>query len=458
MITNSDTIVAVSTPHGRGGIGVIRISGALALDHMRGLLGVTTFDPAPRKAYYKVLHDPSSSEVLDESVLTYFASPKSFTGEDVVELSCHGSPVVLTRIVDVLISLGCRPAKAGEFTLRALANKRLDVNQAEAIRDLIDSQSYAAASQALRQMSGELSAQLHPILAALMKIIVPLESSLEFVEEDLPAVYIEQIKHKLNDLIYRLDNLAKTYHTGRLIRNGLRVVLLGKPNVGKSSIFNELLAYERSIVTDVPGTTRDSLNETITVNDVPVVLTDTAGVRDSLDPVEQIGIERSKRAAIDADLLLLVFDATSEFTDEDELVLHYARSHKHLIVVNKCDSGNETISKSLLESVNDNYLQISVSSGLGFGELRSSISNAVNNSLGSHDEGAYMITSARHYDLLVASSEALRMSIASLEQNASEEIVLIGLYNALRSIGAITGETTSDDVLGQIFSTFCIGK
>lgn len=450
--------MAISTPYGRGGIGVIRVSGSLALDRVRGLIADANFNPVPKQAYYRDLRDPSTSELLDECILTYFKPPRSFTGEEVVELSCHGSPVVLTRIVSVLTDSGCRPAVAGEFTLRALSNKKLDVNQAEAIRDLIDAQSYAAASQAVRQLSGELSAQVRPLSQTLLDIIVPLESSLEFVEDDLPAVYVERIKAQLESLIKKLDNLAATYNTGKLLKDGAKTVLLGRPNVGKSSIFNGLLSYDRSIVTDVPGTTRDSLSEVVTIAGIPVVLIDTAGVRDSSDLIEQIGIERSRRAAADADLLLLVFDATADFDDEDRLVLSYAQSHKHLIVVNKCDGGERSIDKSLYDALGGNFLKVSANTGFGLEQLRSSIAATINAGHGSLDDCGYVVTSARHHDLLAVASESLRMSTVSLEQNAGEEIVLIGLYNALKAIGDITGETTSEDVLGQIFSTFCIGK
>lgn len=450
--------MAVSTPPGRGGIGVVRVSGGFALEYVCKLIADTAFKPIPNRAYYKVLRDPLDADLLDEGVLTYFASPRSFTGEDVIELSCHGSPVVLTRIVGVLTRLGCRPAVAGEFTLRALTNKKLDVSQAEAIRDLIDAQSYAAASQAMRQMSGELSAQVRPFSRALLDIIVPLESSLEFVEDDLPAVYVEQIKDQLRSLINKLQTLAATYSTGRLIRDGAKAVLLGRPNVGKSSIFNALLAYERSIVTNVPGTTRDSLSELVTIAGIPVLLIDTAGVRDSVDPVEQIGVERSKLAAVDADVLLLIFDATSEFTEEDQTILNYARQRRHLIVINKCDDFERSYDNSVQKAVGSNFLKISAITGFGLDQLRSAIAEVVTDGRYAHSDSNCVVTSARHHDLLALAAESLHMSIDLLEQDASEEIILVGLYNALRSIGDITGETTSDDVLGRIFSTFCIGK
>jgi tRNA modification GTPase len=316
----NNTIVAIATPPGRGGIGVVRISGPDSLFCARKLLSDDDFSPAPNHVYVRDFLDPSTGQIIDHGVLTYFKSPHSFTGEDVVELSCHGSPILLSRIVSVVISLGIRSAIAGEFTMQAVANKRLDLSQAEAIRDLINAHSRVASSQALRQLNGELSSYIQPIHDALLEIIVILESSLEFVDEDLPDVFVENTKQRILAVLAKVQHLASTFKVGKFLKDGYKVALVGRPNVGKSSIFNVLLHYDRSIVTHIPGTTRDSVSEYINLNDLPILLTDTAGVRSSEDEVEKLGIERTHRVVVDADLVLIVLDGSSELTAEDQQI------------------------------------------------------------------------------------------------------------------------------------------
>lgn len=449
----ADTIAALSTPPGRSGIGVIRLSGTHSLLIARRLIQDAQFTPAPNQVVLKSLYDLHSGEVLDRALVTYFKAPHSFTGEDVVELSCHGSPVLLRQILDIILSLDVRPAAPGEFTLRALSNGRLNLSQAEAVRDLINAQTSAAARQAARQMNGELSNFLQPVKEALLDIIVPLESSLEFVEDDLPDIAIDQINAKLSGLISRVEKLAATFQSGRLLRDGLKVTLVGRPNVGKSSVFNALLVSDRAIVTDVPGTTRDTLSEVINVQGIPVLLTDTAGVRSSSDKIEALGVERTRRAIADADLLIVILDNSQSLTSEDEEVLAEVSGNLHLIVYNKSDL------PSAEQSVNNqrfNSLHVSARTGAGLKDLRAAII-APFAERDSHDTGL-LITDARHFDLLRRTQSALSVASESLAARLSEELILVGLYDALRYLGEITGETTPDDVLSQIFSTFCIGK
>ncbi|MGI9106744.1 MAG: tRNA uridine-5-carboxymethylaminomethyl(34) synthesis GTPase MnmE [Pyrinomonadaceae bacterium] len=451
-----DTIVALSTPPGRGGIGVIRLSGEHALAYARSLLRDDNFSPAPNRATLRKIYAPLNGELLDRSLITYFKSPHSFTGEDIVELSCHGSPVLLLHIIDALLSFGARAADPGEFTLRALVHGRLNLSQAEAVRDLIDAQTETAVRQAARQLGGELSARLQPTKDALLEIIVPLESSLEFVEDDLPQITLESISLQLLNLILSLDELAQTFRAGRLLKDGLKVVLVGRPNVGKSSVFNKLLATDRAIVTEVPGTTRDSLSELLNIKGVPVLLTDTAGIRDSQDPVEYLGIERTRRAIADADLVILVLDGSQPLTPEDKIIFADVAGNKCIAALNKSDLKGHADFRH--EGFFDHSLSVSISAktGAGLDDLRAVIMEPFE--AGVTDKAGFLITNARHYDLLRRSANALNLSKILVEQGASEDLILTGLYESLRYLGEITGETTSEDILSQIFATFCIGK
>lgn len=454
------TIVALSTPPGRGGIGIVRLSGPDALVITSSLLADPAFSPEPNHTTLKDIVDPADGTVIDTGLLTYFRAPRSFTGEDVVEFSCHGSPVVLRHLVTAALALDARLAGPGEFTLRALANGRLNLSQAEAIRDLIDAQTDAGARQAARQMRGELSAFLQPFKDRLLSIIVLLESALEFVEDDLPVLAVERIHTDLNALQSEIIVLAGTYRSGRLVRDGIKVALAGRPNVGKSSLFNRLLASDRAIVTDIPGTTRDSLSEFIDLDGIPVHLTDTAGLRESGDVVEQLGVERTRRAMTDAELVIVVLDGSEPLTPDDDAILADAENAAtpFIIARNKSDLRGEphVCSSAFRRSGASAVAEVSALTGTGLDELKRAIVDAVG--LDHTESSGLLITATRHHDLLLRTAAALKDSRDLLDQRASEELVLVGLHNALRFLGEITGETTPDQILGQIFATFCIGK
>lgn len=456
-MSNTDTIVALSTPPGRSGIGVLRLSGTRALEIARLLVADKNYTLEANRVSLKILRVPGTNEILDQALVSYFRSPNSFTGEDVIELSCHGSPVILRRLIDFSLSFNARLADPGEFTLRALSNGRLNLSQAEAIRDLIDAQTDAAARQAARQLGGELSFRLQPFKDQLLDIIVPLESSLEFVEDDLPEIKAQQFKNKLLDLTDQIEKLSLTFHTGHLLRDGLKIALVGRPNVGKSTIFNKLLLSDRAIVSAIPGTTRDSLSESINIHGLPVLLTDTAGIRQSNDEIETLGVERTRRAMVDADLTAVILDGSQPRTAEDDAIINEIIDLPHLIVFNKSDLGDATVDAQFCFCRSEHpCLRVSAKTGDGIEHLRDALVSPFIKS-DTHDAGL-LITDARHFDLLQRTRDALRASIELLEQRASEELVLLGLYNALHLLGEITGETTSDDVLGRIFATFCIGK
>lgn len=450
-----DTIVALGTPAGRSAIGIIRLSGPDSLSVCRAIVRDPHFKPQPSQAVLKSLRSNGSGSIIDKALLTYFAAPNSFTGEDVVEISCHGSPVILRQVVDLTLELGARLAGPGEFTLRALSNGKLNLTQAEAIRDLINAQTEAASQQAVRQMMGELSARLRGPEQRLIQVIVQLESALEFVEDDLPQLGKEQIAGDLADLATDLDRLASSFEMGHLLRDGLRVTLVGRPNVGKSSLFNKLLGTERTIVTDVPGTTRDTISEQISLHGIPITLTDTAGVRDSTDRIESIGVERTRQTMAEADLVVVVIDGSEDLRAEDLSVLSEVRAATHVVAINKSDLP-ASASHSSRFSLKAPAVKVSAVTGFGMERLCAAILDPFR-SFDSPNAG-FLVTDARHHDLLLRATVEIRSSIDLVLGGASEELALVGLHNGLRFLGEVTGETTPDEILSEIFSTFCIGK
>lgn len=443
-----NTVVALSTPRGRGALAVIRLSGSQAISIVQRMARVDSFEA--RHATLSQLRS-ADEEILDQVLVSCFPSPHSLTGEDVVEISCHGSPAIVRRIIDTTLALGAVLAGPGEFTLRALSNGKINLAQAEAIRDLIAAQTEAAVKQAARQLNGELSNALDPFKEKLIEVIVLLESALEFVEDDLPAPQLNQIEETLRLVAAGVDQLSASYSAGRLLQDGARVAITGRPNVGKSSLFNSLVRSERAIVTDVPGTTRDTLSESIDIGGVPVLLTDTAGLRETSDNIETLGIERTHRAMSDADLVLLVIDGASEVGPEDRDLLERTADSARLVVVNKCDLPSFVRCIPEVDAIN-----VSARTGEGLAALHYAILSRLN-SAGTGD-GSLLITNARHYDLLCGAKRELELARVCLVDRRSEEFVLAPLHNALRLLGQITGETTTEDILSEIFATFCIGK
>lgn len=440
-----NTIVALSTPRGRGALAVIRLSGpdAIAITQRMGLSEVED-----RKATLTTLTRPKDREVLDQVLLTCFRAPHSLTGEDVVEISCHGSPAVVRGIIDTTLELGAVLAGPGEFTLRALSNGKINLAQAEAIRDLIAAQTDAAVKQASRQLNGELSVALGPFKEKLIEAIVVLESALEFVEDDLPAVRVQEIEQELTAVSAGVEKLVRTFAAGRLLQEGIKVTITGRPNVGKSSLFNGLIERERAIVTDIPGTTRDTLSEAIDLEGIPVILTDTAGLRETTDGIETLGMERTRRAMGDSDLVLVVLDGSTELGPSDHDLLTQTENTRRLVVQNKSDLPGFAASSGCIN--------VSARTGEGLTTLRSAILASLHNN--GIEDGSLLITNARHYDLLCSTQRELEAARSALREGHSEELVLAPLHNALRFLGQITGETTTEDILSEIFATFCIGK
>jgi tRNA modification GTPase len=455
--TQNSTIVALATPQGYGGIGVIRLSGSQCVEIALKLLpSLDTSQLVPQRVTLQKLLHPETSQVLDEVLITWFKSPASFTGEDVVEISCHGSPVILSEILRLLCLQGARLADPGEFSLRAFLNGRMDLAQAEAINDLIHSQTLYQAQLAARQLRGELSTRLRPIKEGLTEMIVYFESSVEFVEDDLDALDIERFRKRIDELTAKITQLISSYRLGRLVRLGIRLALVGKPNVGKSSLFNSLLGRERAIVTHIPGTTRDTITETCAIHGIPVELIDTAGIRETSDAVEKIGVERTRTAIAEADYVIAVMDASSPLESDETEFLEQIPTNR--VVLNKCDLLSDSgTAKNETGFAGKPYLKVSALTGENIDALREAIYRDLTESASAVIEGG-IITSERHYAALENSLEALQRARSDLASGLTEEIVLVNLHEALRSLGVITGETLIGDIINQIFSTFCIGK
>ncbi len=442
-----DTIVAIATPPGRGGIGVVRLAGPEARAIAEPMLRLNR-KLEPGRAVRCDLIDPSTTPArIDEVVVTYFAKPHSYTTDDIVEISAHGSPVVLRHIVELSLAQGARLAEPGEFTMRAFLNGRLDLTQAEAVRDLIDATTLYQARVAARQMEGSVSRRIRPTKEQLLELIALLEAGIDFAEDDISVAPAEEILRRLRPIEQALRDLAATFDYGKLVHSGLTLAIVGRPNVGKSSLFNRLLEQDRAIVTAIPGTTRDLVSEGYAIDGIPIKFVDTAGIRPGQDLVETLGIERSYQAMADADLTLVVVDLSEPIEPGDIALIDRAKQQgRYILVGNKSDLPR-------VAEVSEEFVTVSAATGEGIDGLRERIAP-----VGAREQEPGFITSIRHQNLLRESIEALEQARKAVEFGIPHEMLLLDLYAALRPIDAITGATTADDILNRIFSTFCIGK
>jgi tRNA modification GTPase len=452
---DNDTIVAISTPPGRGGIGIVRLSGPAARTIAEPLLKLR-HPLAPTQARFAEILDNTGETpgiVLDEAVATFFEKPHSYTSEDIVEIAAHGSPVLLDFLVRQCLSAGARLAEPGEFTQRAFISGRLDLTQAEAVNDLIESTTLHQARIAAQQLGGSLSRKITPIKQQLIALIAALEAGIDFAEDDIDLLPSSEITAQIGAIQAPLIALEQTFAYGRIVREGFTLAIVGRPNAGKSSLFNRLIQRDRAIVTATPGTTRDLITEHVSLEGIPVELIDTAGLRDSKDEAELIGIAKSREAMADADVVLLVLDATTQIHEEDEAAIAALAGRPFLIVINKID-----LAPAVPQSRRYSHpvLETSALTGAGLSELSHAFVSLLTKEAPTTE--ATLLTNLRQQQAVSATLAALARSQQAVASIIPHEMILVDLYESLNALNTLTGNTTSDDILNLIFAKFCIGK
>ncbi|MGI6145222.1 MAG: tRNA uridine-5-carboxymethylaminomethyl(34) synthesis GTPase MnmE [Peptococcia bacterium] len=459
-----ETIAAISTAYGPAGVGIIRISGdeaaTIADKVFKSKSGVKIKDQDTYRITYGYIYD-QDGQLIDEALALTMRGPFSFTGEDVVELQCHGGIVVLQKVLALALKAGARLAEPGEFSKRAFLNGRLDLAQAEGIMEMINAKTETGVSVAASHLQGRLSEEIKACRQDLLELISFLEADLDFPEEDFERLSNEEILRRLTKVTEKIKNILQSFMKGRIIREGLKVALVGKPNVGKSSLLNTLLKTKRAIVTDIPGTTRDTIEEFYNLGGIPLLLIDTAGIRDSDDLVEKIGVQKTKEIVEQADLVLYIFDLIQGITPEDQAYLSKIPSEKVLILVNKIDlltDGAETTLRNIRERLPQfRVLLISATEQLGIQELEEEIKNIFFTEGWEIKDKAYL-TNIRHKTALEKAEQALASAQKTLQTGLPLDLMVIDLKTVLGFLGEITGETVDEEIIDQIFSQFCLGK
>ncbi len=454
-----DTIAAIATPAGEGGVGIVRVSGPDAERIAAALFVRAEGKNGNLKSHmlhYGTIRDPKSDKILDQVLLTIMRRPRSYTGEDVVEVHCHGGVFVVHRILGLVLAQGVRHAEPGEFTKRAFLNGRLDLAQAEAVLDLIAARTEKGADLALSQIKGELSNWIGDLREQLLDILAQVEAAIDFPEEEIELLERPALVAKIDALRDKITIITGTYEWGRLFREGAKVCICGRPNVGKSSLFNALLGEERVIVTPIPGTTRDVIEESINLDGLPIVLWDTAGIRDTADQVEQIGVDLSREHLEKSEAAVVVLDGSASLTDEDRIFLSSTTKKMGLIAINKIDLEQRVDRDQLRQIVGDKKI-VTVSATLGHGlqELRKSLRELI---LHTDMEPPFVLTNLRHKSALLCGEQALADAGLALEETQPPELVAVALQQARESLEEVVGVIQKDDVLELIFSKFCIGK
>jgi len=456
-----DTIAAISTPPGRGGIGIVRLSGPHAASIAAQLIRLRQpLEHAHARLAEVLDENDATGERIDEAMVTWFAAPNSYTGDELVEIAAHGSPVVLDLLLRRALALGARLANPGEFTERAFLAGKLDLTQAEAVRDLIDAQTLTQARQAASQMGGALSRRVAPTKQSLVELIALLEAGIDFAEDDVDVTPQAEIALRIAEIIPPLAALEASFARGRIVHDGLTMAIVGRPNAGKSSLFNRLVERDRAIVTATPGTTRDLVTERISLEGIPLELVDTAGLREAFEEVEQLGIARSREALADAAIVLVVLDATQSLNHEERSLLAALHGRPALVAINKSDLANNSSGALQADQLAADELQIpavatSALTGDGIAALREKI---VALATGGAAAEPGLLTNLRHQQSVATARMAMEDAAHANVTSIPHEMILLDLYRALWALDSLTGQTTPDDILNLIFSTFCIGK
>jgi len=454
-----DVIAAISTPAGAGGIGIVRLSGKGSVEIADKLFksrsGKSLTDRKSHTITYGYVYDEKGN-IIDETLVSVMLAPKTYTCEDTVEINCHGGSKCTSKVLERALNCGARMAQGGEFTKRAFLNGRLDLSQAEAVIDIINSKTDSGRQAAVNQLEGKLGKKVRQMRKKLIDAISTIEAAIDYPEHDIEEETYASLIKISNDVLCETKELLKTADAGRIVREGIKTVILGKPNVGKSSLLNFLLDEERAIVTDVPGTTRDTVEEFVNISGVPVNIIDTAGIRDTGDKVEKIGVERSIKSAENADLILLVLDSSRELDLDDCRLIDFVKSRKYIVILNKTDL-EPKFKASDIGIDKNNIIEISIKENTGTQDL---IKRMKEMFFGGDVEikNDLMITNSRHKNALFETAESLKAAINTIESGMPEDFVSMDLSQAVEHLGEITGESMREDILNRIFEKFCVGK
>lgn len=455
-----DTIAAVATAYGEGGIGIIRISGEEALPILQEIFefhGDTDTFTSRRMTYGKII-DKEKNQIIDEVLAVYMKGPKTYTAEDVVEINCHGSMVSLRKTLALVLQKGARLAEPGEFTKRAFLSGRLDLSQAEAVIDMIRAKTDKSFDVAVSQLEGRLSLKVEEIRQKLLDLLVDITVNIDYPDEDIEEMTYEKLEESIVETQDMIEKLLETSSTGRMIREGIKIAIVGKPNVGKSSLMNGLLKETRAIVTDIPGTTRDTIEEVLSIRNIPVYLVDTAGIRETSDKVEKMGIEKSKEAFNQADFILFLLDGSRPLEEEDLQIMEFLKERKSLVLINKRDLGEaisiEEISAKLPAS---QVIEASLLKGQGITEIEDAVEDLVYGGEIVQKE-SMMVNNVRHIELLQQAVKSLTDALHMSERREALDFIEVDVKNAYERLGEIIGETVSDDIINEVFARFCLGK
>ena len=454
-----DTIAAVATAYGEGGIGIIRISGEKSLDILEEIFEFHGIEEiVNRRMTYGKIVDRDNGQTIDEVLAVYMKGPATYTAEDVVEINCHGSTVSLRKTLSLVLRKGARLAEPGEFTKRAFLNGRIDLSQAEAVIDVVKAKTDKSFDVALSQLEGGLSSYIRDIRQNLLDLLVDITVNIDYPDEDIEEITYDKLEINIKQIGDMIEKLLSTASSGRMIREGIRVAIAGKPTVGKSSLMNGLLRETRAIVTEIPGTTRDTIEEALSIRNIPVYLIDTAGIRETSDKVEKLGIEKSKEAFNNADFIIFIMDGSEEISSEDEEIIEYLKERKCLVLINKKDLEQKIDSVQIRNMLpNSQIIKTSLINGDGIEEIENAVEELVYGGEITQSE-SMMVNNVRHINLLTDSFNSLEDALQMAVNREALDFIEIDVKNAYELTGEIIGESVNDDIINEVFARFCLGK